>query len=100
MAIAKEFQKCDSESGARNRYLVDFNKKNGSLGTKLPLCDKIELKKVFRLTGNFRAYFQDFDIIRDDFVPGAGAIQAAPVDSAEDVDHYAALGLEPGAGKT
>ena len=47
LAIAKGFQKCDSESGARNRYLVDVNKKNGSLGTKLPLCDRIELKKVF-----------------------------------------------------
>ena len=52
------------------------------------------------MTGNFRAYFQDFDIIRDDVVPGGGAIQAAPMDSAEDVDHYAALGLEPGAGTT
>ena len=46
MAIAAEIQKCNDEPGARMRYSVDFNKKNGTFGTKLPKCDKIELKKV------------------------------------------------------
>ena len=40
VAIAAEIQKCDDEPGARARYHVDFNKRSGTFGSKLPRCEK------------------------------------------------------------
>ena len=99
VAIAAEIQKCDDEPGARARYHVDFNKRNGTFGSKLPQCEKIELRKVFRSSGSFRNYFHDFDVIRNDFAAPSSDIQAAPQDGGEERDHYAALGLQQGAGR-
>ena len=98
IAIVTEIQKCDSESAARARFQIDFNKKNGTFGSKLQNCQKIDVLKVFRATASFRIHFHDFTIIRDDFAAASSALQVAPPAPAggDEVDHYANLGLEPG----
>ena len=112
VAIAAEIQKCDDEAGARSRYSVDFNKKNGTFGTKLRNCDKIVLKTVFRAGLRFRNYFYDFEVIRDDshnITTASSAIVPHSVSEmmilqgsitgsdTETFDHYASLGLQEGA---
>ena len=68
-AIAAEIQKCDDEAAARRRFHIDFNKKNGSFGTKLQSCPKIEVLNVYRApdAACFQIHFHDFAVIRDDF---------------------------------
>ena len=100
LAIAAEIQKCDDEAAARRRFHIDFNKKNGSLGTKLQSCPKIEVLQVYRApdAARFQCHFHDFAMIRNDFAAASTALQVAPQApvGGDEVDHYANLGLEPG----
>ena len=101
LAIVAEIQKCDDESAARRRFHIDFNKKNGSFGSKMESCPKIKVLNVYRAPGaaRFQIHFHDFTVIRDDFAAASTALQVAPLAPAggDEVDHYANLGLEPGA---
>ncbi len=96
IAIVTEIQKCDSESAARARFQIDFNKKNGTFGSKLQNCQKNDVLKVFQATVSFGVYFHDFTIIRNDFAAASSALQVTTPAGGDEVDHYANLGLEPG----
>ena len=65
-AIAAEIQKCDDEAAARRRFHIDFNKKNGTFGTKMESCPKIKVLQVYRApdAARFQCHFHDFAMIR------------------------------------
>ena len=100
IAIVAEIQNCDDESAARRRFQIDFNKKNGTFGSKMESCPKIKVARVHKApdAARFRTYFHDFEVIRNDFAEASTALQVAPQAPAggEEVDHFANLGLAPG----
>ena len=100
LAIAAEIQKCDDEAAACRRFHIDFNKKNGTFGTKMESCPKIKVLQVYRApdAARFQCHFHDFAMIRNDFAAASTALQVAPQApvGGDEVDHYANLGLEPG----
>ena len=91
LALACTFD--TTEALAKKRLQKELNQTHGTLGKQLASWSGLSIEK-FRAGGaEFRSYFYDFELLKGQQC----AIVIAPTPRAGEVDHYAVLGLNPGA---